>query len=145
MQGTRKTIFQSGPVRIERTPKNIDYFQVYRMNAKKGDKGYSEKRYSAPHYEGEKTPEGMREWASFYQFVKRDDATFEAELEENWWWGGGHNDGGTIHSEVPEEYQALPYEEFLENVVTVGKAAHYGFTAEDLKACDGLKEFFGFA
>lgn len=144
VKGTRKIVYESGPVRIVRNSENIDYFTVYRMNAEKGQTGYSEKRYSAPHYEGEKTPEGMSEWASFYQFVKRDDGTFEVELEENWWWGGGHNDGGTIHSEIPEEYLDMPYDEFLENVVTVGKAAHYGFTADDLKNCAGLKEFFGF-
>ena len=144
VQGTRKTVYVSGRVRIERRPKNVGYFQVYNMHASKGARGYSEKKYSADHYEGEKTPEGMKEWASFYQFVKRDDGTFEVELEENWWWGGGHNDGGTIHSDIPEEYLDMPYDEFLRNVVTVGKAAHYGFTADELRECEGLKEFFGF-
>lgn len=144
LPNTRKIVYVSGPVKIVRVPKNIDRFIVYRMNAQKGECGYSEKKYSALHYEGENTPKGMKEWASFYQFVKRDDGTFEVELEENWWWGGGHNDGGTIHCEVPEEYLDMSYDEFLQNVVTVGKAANYGFTADDLRGCSGLKEFFGF-
>lgn len=144
MPGTRKTAYVSGPVKVVRRPKKVGNFLIYNMHAEKNKPGYSEKRYSATHWEGEKTPEGMREWASYYQFVKYDDGTFEVELEENWFWGGSHNDGGTIHSDVPEEYLDLPYDEFLENVVTVGKAAHYGFTADHLRSISGLKEFFGF-
>ena len=77
-------------------------------------------------------------------FNKMDDGTFEAELDEQWCWGGGHNDGGTIHTEIPEEWQELPYDEFLEMVVTLAAAAHYGFTPEILKSRKGLKEFFGY-
>ena len=73
-----------------------------------------------------------------------DDGTYEAELDEAWWWGGGHNDGGTIRNEIPEAWFDLPYDEFLENVVTLSAAAHYGFAAEDLKEKRGLREFFGF-
>ena len=46
--------------------------------------------------------------------------------------------------EIPEEWFALPYEDFLENVVTLAAASHYGFTAEMLLKKAGLKEFFGF-
>ncbi len=144
VKGTRKLIYESGHIRIVRKPDEVGCFYVYLKNAKKGQRGYSPKNYSAPHYEGENTPDGMTEWASEYGFTKFDDGTFEAFLDENWWWGGGHNDGGTIHTEVPEEYFDLPYDAFLEKVVTVAKAAHYGFEAEELKNCEGLKEFFGF-
>ena len=86
----------------------------------------------------------MREWASWYCINKKDDGTFEAELDEAWWWGGGHNDGGTMREEVPEEWLDLPYDELLENLVTLVRADHYGFTAEHLRRKKGLKEFFGF-
>ncbi len=142
--GTRRLIYQHDHIRIVRVPKDIDHFAVYNKFAGKGARGYSEEKFDAPHYEGEKTPEGMREWVSYYGFVKKDDGTFEAALEENWWWGGGHNDGGTIHAEIPEEFLDLPYDEFLEELLTVARAGHYGFTAEYLKKCKGLKEFFGF-
>ena len=33
---------------------------------------------------------------------------------------------------------------FLERVITLASAAHYGFTIDDLKEKEGLKEFFGF-
>ena len=141
---TRKVIFKDGFLEIEKIPDDVDKFWVYRLSAEKGEDGYSTKKYDAPHYEGEKTPEGMREWASWYAFNKKDDGMFEAELDEAWWWGGGHNDGGTIRTEVPEEWLSLPYDEFLEKVVTLSSASHYGFTAEDLKKKKGLKEFFGF-
>ena len=52
--------------------------------------------------------------------------------------------GGTINKEIPEEWFELPYEEFLENVVSLAAAAHYGFTADMLMKKDGLKEFFGY-
>ena len=48
----------------------------------------------------------MNEWAQHYCFVKMDDGTYQAELDEAWWWGGGHNDGGTIRTPVPEEWFA---------------------------------------
>ena len=142
--GTRKQIWQTGGVRLERIPKNADKFWIYRRGAKKGEAGHSEKDHCAPHREGSKEIPGMREWASWYCFNKKDDGTYEAELDEAWYGGGGHNDGGTICTEIPEEWLTLPYEEFLGRVVTLSSAAHYGFTAEELKETDGLKEFFGF-
>ena len=142
--GTRKKIYQSGDIRIERKSNDVDKFIVYRCGASKGTRGYSEKKPVCPHHEGGKEIEGMNEWVSWYCFNKKDDGMYEAELDEAWCWGGGHNDGGTIHTEVPEEWLSLPYDEFLERVVTLSAAAHYGFTAEDLKNIEGLKAFFGF-
>ena len=142
--GTRKRIWRNGDLRIERVPDDVDRFWIYRRSAEKGEKGYSDKSYSAPHSEGNGPIPGMNEWASWYCFNKKDDGTYEAELDEAWWWGGGHNDGGTIRTEVPEEWLSLPYDEFLERVVTLSAAVHYGFTPEELKAKEGLKEFFGF-
>ena len=55
------------------------------------------------------------------------------------------DDGGTIHTEIPEEWFDLSYEEFLGNVVYLAAAAHYGFTAEILLGREGLREFFGFS
>ena len=142
--GTRKQAWQEGGLRVERIPEDVDKFWIYRRSAEKGEAGYSEKDHSAPHFEGGKQPEGMREWASWYCFNKKDDGMYEAELDEAWWWGGGHNDGGTIRREVPEEWLSLPYDDFLEHVVTLSSAAHYGFTAEELKEKEGLKAFFGY-
>ena len=143
--GTRKKIYESGPIRLERQSRETgERYLVYRRAAEKGDPDYSPLHHDAPHYEGPHTPKDMREWASWYAFNKMDDGTYEAELDEAWWWGGGHNDGGTIHTEIPEEWFELPYKEFLENVVGLSAARHYGFTAEMLLEKEGLKEFFGF-
>ena len=145
MPGRKRPIYVSGDFRLERKPRETDErYSVYRRSADKVAPDYSELPHDAPHYEGEKTPEGMREWASWYAFVKMDDGTYQAELDEAWWWGGGHNDGGTIRRELPEEIFELPYDEFLEEVVGYAYAAHYGFTAQILKEKPGLKEFFGF-
>ncbi|MBR2745593.1 MAG: hypothetical protein IKD99_02590 [Erysipelotrichaceae bacterium] len=143
--GTRKRIYQKDMIRLERYSRETDErYYVYKRSAEEGDPEYSPLKHDAPHNEGPHTPEGMREWASWYAFVKMDDGNYQAELDEAWWWGGGHNDGGTIRREIPEEWFDLPYDEFLENVVTLAAAAHYGFTAEMLKEKKGLKEFFGF-
>lgn len=141
----RRIRYQLNDVLFERDPKQTgEQFYVYRRSARKGDPDYSPLSHDAPHYEGEKTPEGMREWASWYCFNRMDDGTYEAELDEAWHWGGSHNDGGTINTEIPEEWFKLPYDEFLENVVTLASASHYGFSAEMLKKKEGLKEFFGY-
>ena len=143
--GRKRPIFKEGDFTLERVPvETVDRFLVYRCGANKNEPGYSSKDHSAPHYEGPKTPEGMKEWTTWYAFDKMDDGTFRASLDESWWWGGGHNDGGTINTEIPEEWFELSYDEFLENVVTLSSAAHYGFTPEELKEKKGLKEFFGF-
>ena len=143
--GTRKKIYESGPVRFERTPRETgERYSVYRRAAEEGEADYSPLSHDAPHNEGPHTPEDMREWASWYAFNRMDDGTYEAELDEAWWWGGGHNDGGTIRTEIPEEWFALPYEEFLDNVVGLSAARHYGFTAEMLLEKEGLKKFFGY-
>ena len=144
--GRKRPLYKNGALLLERVPKETGKrFSVYRRSAEKGDSDYSPLPHDAPHSEGPHTPEGMREWASWYAFNKMDDGTFEAELDEAWWWGGGHNDGGTIRAEIPEEWFELPYEEFLSNVVTLAAAAHYGFTPEILMEKEGLREFFEFA
>ena len=143
--GKRRIIYMDGDILMERQPQETgESFSVYRRTAEEGEPDYSPLNHDAPHYEGQHTPEGMREWASHYCFNRMDDGTYEAELDEAWWWGGGHNDGGTIHREIPEEWFELPYEEFLERTVTLAAAAHYGFTAEMLLEKKGLREFFGY-
>ncbi len=143
--GIKGAVFVNGPFTLARIPVETgERFMVYRCRAEKGDPDYSEKDHSAPHWEGPKTPEGMREWCTWYAFEKMDDGTYQAELDESWWWGGGHNDGGTIRTPIPEEWHSLSYDEFLENVVSLSSAAHYNFTPDDLKAREGLREFFGF-
>ncbi len=143
--GRKRVIYKDGALSLERKPRNTgENFSVYRRGADKDDPDYSPLPHDAPHHEGPNTPEGMREWASYYRFNKKDDGTYEAELDEAWWWGGGHNDGGTIHAEIPEEWFELPYDDFLSNLVTLAAAAHYGFTPAILKEKAGLKEFFGF-
>ena len=128
---------------MERIPKDVDKFWIYRRDAKMGATTYSPKSHSAPHREGSRVIEGMEEWASWYCYNKKDDGMFEAELDEAWN-GGSHYDGGTIRVEIPEEWLSLPYDDFLERVVTLAAASHYGFTPEDLREKEGLKAFFGF-
>ena len=146
VSGRKRIIYREGPLTLEREPHATgESFSVYRRRAEEGEPDYSPLPHDAPHYEGPHTPEGMREWASWYCFNKMDDGTFEAELDEAWWWGGGHNDGGTIRREIPEEWLDLPYDEFLNQVVRLSAAAHYGFTPEILKSREGLREFFGYS
>ena len=145
VQGRKKIIYKKDHLSLEREPQaSGERYSVYRRSAEEGEPDYSPLHHDAPHYEGPHTPKDMREWASWYAFNKMDDGTYEAELDEAWWWGGGHNDGGTIRNPIPEEWFELPYDEFLENVVCLSAAAHYGFTAEILKKKEGLKEFFGY-
>ena len=106
-------------------------FMIYRRDAKKGEATYSPKSHSAPHFEGHYV-EGMEEWASWYCFNKKDDGTYEAELDEAWN-EGSHYGGGTINVDIPKEWFALSYDEFLERVITLAAAKHYGFTVDELK------------
>ncbi len=145
VKGRKRSIYTNGGLELERMPKESgERFSVYRCEAEKGEPDYSPLPHDAAHREGEKTPEDMREWATWYAFVKMDDGTYRADLDESWHWGGGHNDGGTIRTEIPEDWFDLPYDEFLSKVTGLSAARHYGFTAEILKEKQGLKEFFGF-
>ena len=117
-------------------------FMIYRRDAKKGEATYSPKSHSAPHFVGHYV-EGMEEWASWYCFNKKEDGSYEAELDEAWD-EGSHYGGGTIDVDIPKEWFALSYDDFLEHVITLAAAKHYGFTVDDLKERKGLKQFFGF-
>ncbi len=117
-------------------------FMIYRRDAKKGEATYSPKSHSAPHFVGHYV-EGMEEWASWYCFNKKEDGSYEAELDEAWN-EGSHYGGGTIDVDIPKEWFALSYDDFLERVITLAAATHYGFTVDDLKERKGLKQFFGF-
>ena len=141
--GTRKAVWRDGALTMERIPKDTEKFYIYRRSAKKGDADYSPKAHSAPHRAGNRVVEGMEEWASWYAFNKKDDGMFEAELDEAWD-EGSHYGGGAIRVEVPEEWLDLPWEDFLERLVTLSAASRYGFTPEDLRERAGLKAFFGF-
>ena len=117
-------------------------FIIYRRDAKKGEATYSPKSHSAPHFVGHYV-EGMEEWASWYCFNKKEDGTYEAELDEAWD-EGSHYGGGTINVDIPKEWFALSYDDVLEHIITLAGAKHYGFTVDDLKEKEDLKEFFGF-
>ena len=121
----------------------MEKFWIYRRDAKKGTALYSEKSHAVPHQEGGRYIEGMAEWASWYCFNKKEDGTYEAELDEAWN-EGSHNGGGTIRVDIPQELFDLPYDDFLEHVVRYAAASHYGFTSDDLRKKEGLREFFGF-
>jgi hypothetical protein len=47
--------------------------------------------------------------------------------------------------DIPKEWFALSYDEFLNHVIRLAAASRYGFTVDDLKEKEGLKEFFGFS
>ncbi len=142
--GLKRPIYVSGEITLERRPNGTgERWLVYSRSARKGTAAYSEEPHDAPHTEGGNTPDGMREWASWYAFEKMDDGTYQAELDEAWWWGGGHNDGGTIRTPIPEEWFSLPWEEFLDKVVGLSSARHYGFDAAQLRDREGLRAFFG--
>ena len=66
---------------------------IYRRDAKKGEATYSPKSHSTPHFVGHYV-EGMEEWASWYCFNKKEDGTYEAELDEAW-------DEGSHYAEEP--------------------------------------------
>ena len=117
-------------------------FMIYRRDAKKGEATFSPKSHSAPHFAGHYV-KGMEEWASWYCFNKKEDGSYEAELDEAWD-EGSHYGGGTIDVDIPKEWFALSYNDFLEHVITLAAAKHYGFTVDDLKDKEGLEEFFGF-
>lgn len=140
----RRKVYFCGKFIIWHIPERTgEHYLVYNRMAHEGQPGYSEKAHAVPHKEPG-APEEMSEWVNHYQFNKFVDGTYEAELDEAWYWGGSHTDGGTINREIPDYWQDLPYDEFLENVVTIAAASHYLFTADDLRACEGLKEFFGY-
>lgn len=117
-------------------------FFVYRREAKKGEADYSPLPHDAPHKEGGKEFDGMRERATRYCFNKIG-KEYEAELDEAWY-AGSRNGGGTMTEKIPKAWFELPYDGFLSNVLTLVGAAHYGFSVEQLNEKKGLKEFFNY-
>ena len=144
VKGRRKEIYNCPPYVVTRVAEYTgDHFMVYRSCAKEGDPDFSTVDHERPHIEFGKDT-GLTEWVTHYCFRKMSDGTYEAELDEAWYWGGGHLDGGTINRPIPEKWFKLPYDEFLDNVLTLAFAGYYLFTVEELKSKPGLKEFFGY-
>jgi|GEM_PF-1001293 hypothetical protein len=141
-----KTYFY-GPYEIDRVPerskKAEDNYLVFKDMAKEGEPGYSTVNHVVPHCEGN-GPTGINEWVRYYSFHKMDDGSYEAELDEAWYWGGSHGDGGVLTHDIPDAWFDLPYEEFLEKVLTLTAAGHFLFTVEELLSKPGLKKFFGY-
>ena len=80
VKGRKRSIYHCDGLTLERIPNETnERFLVYRHDANKGQPGYSDKDHSAPHYEGEKTPEGMREWTTWYAFVKMDEEALKGQ------------------------------------------------------------------
>lgn len=141
----KRIIYENDVFTVERQPwPTEERYSIYRRQARESDPDYDSGAHEAPHFEGAKTPEGMMEWANWYAFVKMDDGTCQAQLDEAWNWGGSHYDGGTISVDIPEDWFELPYDDFLDKVVTLAAASHYEFTADFLRNKKGLREFFGF-
>ena len=107
---------------IETTHKK-EKFMIYHKTTKKGER--------------------LQMWVSWYCFNRKEDGTYEAELDEAWY-EGSHNGGGTIIAAIPQEWFGLTYDEFLSHVITLASATKYGFTVETLKEKNGLKDFFGY-
>ena len=144
IKGRKRPVYISGDFRLERVPEKVKKeFLIYRRDARKGSSAYSPLPHDAPHKEGSREIEGMREWANFYKFELLDDGTYRACLDEAWN-GGSYYSGGTINTDIPEEAFELSYDEFLAGVIKLAAAEHYGFTADMLREKKGLKEFFGF-
>lgn len=141
----KRLTYVCGPYVIERESQRTDEnFMAYCCWAKEGQEGYSPVDHSVPHVEVEGVSTGISEWVRHYSFHKMDDGTYEVELDEAWYWGGSHDDGGTVKRPVPDEWFELPYEQFLEKLLTICGAARYKFTVEELLARQGLRQFFGF-
>ena len=114
-----------------------ELFRIYSTQAMPGESGYMQRGFSRPQ------ADGIDSHVISYAF-RRIGTEYQAELEEAYNWGGGHDMGGTIRSDIPQEWFSLSYNSFLEKVVSLSYASRYGFTADDLKQFDGLREFFGY-
>ena len=115
-------------------------FLVYDMRAKEGENGYLPTIHDL-------RPESDW-WCRYYQFTRYNDDTYEMQLDEMETFGSStsHCGGGVCYDPIPKEWFELPYDEFLEKVLTLcyGVAKRFNFTVEDLKSKTGLKEFFGY-
>jgi hypothetical protein len=140
ISGRKRIVYNSEHLMVERCPKATGcIYTVYRRRASRNAPDYSELSHEVSINGGSVTARAER-----YAFIKLDDGTFSASLEESWYRGGSHNDGGTVSEQIPEAWFNYQYDDFLEKIVTLSTASRYGFRTALLKNRNGLKVFFGF-
>jgi hypothetical protein len=70
--------------------------------------------------------------------VKTGESTYSPKSHSTPHFDGSHCGGGTVNVDIPKGWFNLSCDVFLERVITLSAAKHYGFTVDE------LKEFFGF-
>ena len=78
-----------------------------------------------------------------YFFRCYGDGSYEFEFQEGWN-AGSHYDGGTAHNDIPEEWLAGTWEEFVNKFSAEYPAKEYFISAVELLENNALKTFMGF-
>ena len=79
-----------------------------------------------------------------YSFERYPDGSCALEVQVGWPGGYGHCDGAGNSFELPREWFALSWEEFLDRLTEKYPAEDYGYSKEELIGMDGLRRFLGF-
>ena len=90
-----------------------------------------------------RTAHGCNYRLEHYFFHCYRDGSYEFEFQEGWA-AGSHNDGGTAHNDIPEEWLALSWNEFVDRFSAEYPDKEYFITAYELRSNDALKAFLGF-
>lgn len=77
-----------------------------------------------------------------YYFIQRGGA-YEFEFQEGWF-AGSHWDGGTLNTELPQEWFELTWEQFLDNFIEKYPPKSYFITRTELECNLALRKFLGF-
>ena len=91
-----------------------------------------------------RTAHGCNYRLEHYFFHCYRDGSYEFEFQEGWS-AGSHYDGGTAHNDIPEEWLALSWEEFVDRFSAAYPDNEYFITRYELLTDDKLKSFLGFA
>lgn len=118
------------------------HIRIYNRFVEEGEPGYSEKDFSAPLFDGHTS--GIKRWCDRYYVRVLMDGSYQMELETSWTYGGSHSESEMVETPIPKEWFALTYDEFVDKIITLGEAQIFGFTVEDIKKAEELKEFLGF-
>ena len=90
-----------------------------------------------------RTAHGCNYRLEHYFFHCYRDGSYEFEFQEGWA-AGSHNDGGTAYNDIPEEWLALSWEEFVDRFSHEYPDNEYFITRYELLTDDKLKAFLGF-
>ncbi len=86
----------------------------------------------------------MQDRLEHYDFRRHANGSYSIDLQIGWPGGWSHYDGANMTRDIPQEWFALPWDEFMDRFEESFCSPAFYYTRGELEAVPGLKKFLGY-